>query len=41
MATLAEAIPTRRPAGGIATALRWASILLVAASWLSAALFGA
>jgi hypothetical protein len=41
MATLAQGIPARGPAGGIATALRWASVLLVAASWLSAALFGA
>ncbi len=41
MATLASGIPTPAPTGGTAVVLRWASILLVAASWLSAALFGA
>jgi hypothetical protein len=41
VATLAQAIPGRKPRAMIEGALRWAAILLVAASWLSAALFGA
>ncbi|WP_342250704.1 DUF2306 domain-containing protein [Sphingomonas sp. OTU376] len=41
MATLAQGISTQDPPGTGTQALRGASILLVAASWLSAALFGA
>ncbi|MBB4840710.1 hypothetical protein HNP52_003802 [Sphingomonas kyeonggiensis] len=41
MATLAQGISTQDPPGTGTQALRGASVLLVAASWLSAALFGA
>lgn len=40
MATLADGVPTHSPPGTGSAALRRAAILLVAASWLSAALFG-
>lgn len=41
MATLADSVPRHGPGGTGKAALRWAATLLVAASWLSAALFGA